>query len=129
MRPSKLPTATERAEGMEYMKKKIINVKNIKKDFKDPDLLSYGKKMPIVNKAVMKAGLNTTKILDSKVGKGMVKVGNAVKKGATAPLKWAGNQVAKEMKIDKAKDDIYRAEGQALNRSYSGLPNNVKVKK
>lgn len=38
-------------------KRKILNVGNMKKDFKDPDLKSYGKKMPIGNKAIMKASL------------------------------------------------------------------------
>lgn len=38
-------------------KRKILNVGNIKKDFKDPDLKAYGKKMPIGNKAIMKASL------------------------------------------------------------------------
>lgn len=39
------------------MKKPIINIKNIKKDFQDPDLKSYGKKLPVVNEGVMRAGM------------------------------------------------------------------------
>lgn len=38
-------------------KRNVLNVGNIKKDFKDPDLKSYGKKMPIGNKVIMKASL------------------------------------------------------------------------
>jgi hypothetical protein len=38
---------------------KIVNVKNLKKDYQDPDLGAYGKNMPIVNKAVMKVSLAT----------------------------------------------------------------------
>lgn len=38
-------------------KRTILNVGNMKKDFKDPDLKSYGKKMPVGNKVIMKASL------------------------------------------------------------------------
>lgn len=38
-------------------KRKILNVGNMKKDFKDPDLKAYGKKMPVGNKVIMKASL------------------------------------------------------------------------
>jgi hypothetical protein len=37
--------------------RRVLNIKNIKKDFVDPDLKSYGKTTPVVNKAIMKAGL------------------------------------------------------------------------
>ena len=55
-----------------------------------------------------------------KIGKAGVKVGSVVKKGASAPFKWAGKQIEKELKMNKAKDDRYRKEGKALNRKYSG---------
>ena len=45
-------------------KRKILNVSNIKKDFNDPDLESYGDKLPVGNKAVMKAGLAKTKVIN-----------------------------------------------------------------
>ena len=45
-------------------KRKVLNVLNIKKDFTDPDLKSYGKKLPIGNKAVMKAGLAKNKVIN-----------------------------------------------------------------
>ena len=38
-------------------KRKILNVGNMKKDFKDPDLKAYGKQMPVGNKMIMKASL------------------------------------------------------------------------
>ncbi len=38
-------------------KRKVLNVGNMKKDFKDPDLKAYGKKMPVGNKMIMKASL------------------------------------------------------------------------
>ena len=62
------------------------------------------------------------KVLDSKIGKGMVGIGNAI----TAPLKWAGKQIQKEMEIDKAKDDKYRKAGEKLNAEYSGRPSSFK---
>lgn len=65
------------------------------------------------------------KVLDSKVGKGMVKVGNAM----MAPFKWAGGQIEKQMRMEKKQDDKWRDEGAAMNRSYSGLPSNVKYRK
>jgi hypothetical protein len=67
---------------------------------------------------VMSKGVG--KVLDSKVGKGMVKVGNVVKRGASAPFKGMIKGIEKEMQINKAKDDRYRREGKALNRKYSG---------
>lgn len=36
---------------------KVVNAKNLAQDFKDPDLKSYGKSIPLVNKGVMKASL------------------------------------------------------------------------
>jgi hypothetical protein len=59
----------------------------------------------------------------------MIPVGNTVIKGVTAPLKWAGKQVEKEIKMNKAKDNIYRSQGQKMNEAYSGLPSSVKYKK
>lgn len=44
--------------------KRVINRKNLKKDFLDPDLKAYDKKIPLVNKVAMKAGL-----LKKKIGK------------------------------------------------------------
>lgn len=38
-------------------KRKVLNIGNIKKDFKDPDLKAYGSKMPVGNKLIMKASL------------------------------------------------------------------------
>lgn len=38
-------------------KRKILNVGNMKKDFKDPDLKAYGAKMPVGNKMIMKTSL------------------------------------------------------------------------
>lgn len=38
-------------------KRKVLNIANIKRDIQDPDLKSYGKKLPIGNKAIMKASL------------------------------------------------------------------------
>ena len=35
---------------------KIINTKNLKLDFQNPDFKAYGKNMPIVNKKVMQLG-------------------------------------------------------------------------
>lgn len=35
------------------------------------------------------------------------------------PLKWMGGQIEKEMKINKAKDDGYRAVGPKLNKQFS----------
>lgn len=46
------------------MKNKIINTKNIKLDFKDPDFKAYGDDMPIVNKKVMQLGALTRKAKD-----------------------------------------------------------------
>ncbi len=43
----------------------------------------------------------------------------AVGRVAVKPIKWAGAQIEKEMKMNKAKDNRYRAEGKALNRKYS----------
>ncbi len=60
------------------------------------------------------------KVFDSGVGKKMVGFGNAVKRGIAAPFKWAGGQIEKELKMDKAKDNKYKAAGAALNASYSG---------
>jgi hypothetical protein len=53
--------------------------------------------------------------------KKMKKVLKSIGKVATAPLKWAGGQIVKEMKMNKAKDDRYRAEGAKQNADYSGL--------
>ncbi len=71
-----------------------------------------------------------------KVIKPIVDYGKNVAGGAkivgsviAAPFKWAGKQVEKEMKMNKSKDDRYRAEGAVLNKSYSGLPSNVKYRK
>lgn len=60
------------------------------------------------------------KVLDSRVGKAGVKVGNKVKKVAGAPFKWVGGQIEKEMRMNKAKDDFYRLQGKKLNSDYSG---------
>ena len=46
---------------------------------------------------------------------GLQVVGEAVVK----PLKWAGGQIEKEMKMNKKKDDKYRKEGRALNAAYT----------
>lgn len=59
------------------------------------------------------------------VGKGLKAIGRA----AVAPIKWAGRQVEKEMRMNKAKDDRHRVEGEARNRDFSGLPSNVRIRK
>lgn len=51
--------------------KRLINVKNLRKDFTDPDLKSYGNKLPKVNKAVMRTGM----MLHKKKSKKPVKPG------------------------------------------------------
>lgn len=63
------------------------------------------KKTSVFQKLAMSKGVG--KVLDSKVGKAGVKVGNAVIKGSVAPLKWAGKQIEKEMRMDEAKDKEY----------------------
>lgn len=52
------------------------------------------------------------------VGKGVRRLGRLV----TSPLRWAGKQIEKEMKMNDEKDKQYRAEGAALNKEYSGAP-------
>lgn len=47
---------------------------------------------------------------------GGINVGKGIKKG----LQWAGRQVQKEMELDDAKQKKYKAQGKALNSSYSG---------
>lgn len=43
--------------ALQKVKEKIVNTKNLKKDFADPDFKSYGKgKMPVVNRGAMVAG-------------------------------------------------------------------------
>jgi hypothetical protein len=62
------------------------------------------------------------KILDSGIArKAAIPLGNAVIKGvkkagsiAAKPFKWAGGQIEKEMKMDKAKDDEYRRQGENM---------------
>lgn len=48
------------------------------------------------------------------VAKGAAKI-------AVKPFKWAGNQIEKEVRMNKAKDDLYRKQGAQRNRDYSGL--------
>ena len=79
-----------------------------------------------MNSFVMSNGVG--KVLDSKVGKKMVGVGNTVIKGV------------KKLKPDMKKitDDLFgspelnkkqREAGAKLNREYSGLPSNIKYRK
>lgn len=56
-------------------KKPLINVKNLKMDIKDPDLKSYGERMPMVNGAAMKASLAAKKAV-----KYMMSDGGAMKR-------------------------------------------------
>lgn len=49
------------------------------------------------------------------------KAAKGVGKMIAAPFKWAGGQIEKEMKMDKAKDDKYRVAGSAMNQEYSGF--------
>lgn len=76
----------------------VINTDNLKKDFIDPDLRSYGKNMPAVNKQVMKAGIATQKAKSAVqtvtkspvVRKGVTGakvIGEATKTGAVKVLK------------------------------------------
>ena len=37
----------------------------------------------------------------------------------TKPIKWAGKQIEKEMRMNEAKDKGYKKAGKALNRMYS----------
>lgn len=83
----KLPNEQQRAEGREYMKKKI-------------------------NQAIMSKRVGN--VLGSKPGRLGVKVGNAIIKGFSAPFKWAGRQIEKEMRMNKAKDDEYRRQGEDM---------------
>lgn len=46
----------------------------------------------------------------SGIGAGVNAVGKGVKRG----IQWAGNQVAKEMQMNKAKDNNYRREGENM---------------
>lgn len=54
--------------------KKVVNVKELRNDFNDPDLLRYGPKrkgkLPVVNEAVMKVKIGARKV-KAKVGKVM----------------------------------------------------------
>ena len=45
------------------MSRPLVNVKNIPLDIRDPDLKSYGKKLPRINEQVMKASLALRKRL------------------------------------------------------------------
>lgn len=68
------------------------------------------------------------RVLDSKVGKAGVAVGNAVIKGAKSLMpdwKKVGDDLFGSPEIDKKQ----REAGKVSNRSYSGLPSNVKIKK
>lgn len=79
------------------------------------------------------------RVLDSKLGKSGVKMGNKIIKGAkkagkvaTYPLKWAGNQIEKEARMNQAKDDRYRAQapyGAYGTPSYRGGAMSDKEKK
>lgn len=64
---------------------------------------------------------NTYNMNNKPVRPGVKKAVKAVVKGITAPVKWAGKQIEKEMRMNKAKDDAYRSAGSKLNASYSGL--------
>lgn len=68
---------------------RIVKVKNLKKDFKDPDLKSYGKKMPLVNKAVMKTSIK------------LHNTGNTVKKVLKNTIAPAGKKVIYKAAVTK----------------------------
>jgi len=64
---------------------------------------------------------NTYNMNNKPVRPAIKKAVKAVGKAVTAPIRWVGQQVEKEMRMNKAKDDSYRSAGKSLNTSYSGL--------
>lgn len=51
-------------------------------------------------------------------GKNVAGGARIVGSAAVKPLKWAGGQIAKEMKMNAAKDERYRAEAEAYRQKY-----------
>jgi hypothetical protein len=74
-----------------------------------------------MSKAQAQKTVDAFKKTKSKVISGVKKVGKVAGKVASAPFKWAGGQIEKEMRMDKAKDDAYRSAGAKLNAEASGL--------
>lgn len=99
------PQLMSRSEAEKFFKRKASP---------DADLTSKEFLKKKVNAMVMSKPVG--KVLDSKVGKSGVAVGNAVIKAA----KWPGKQIEKEMRMDKEKDDKYRMEGKMMNKNFSG---------
>jgi hypothetical protein len=62
------------------------------------------------------------------VNPGNISIGKGIKKG----LQWAGGQVEKEMKMNKAKDDEYRRQGENMmmgREEYKPLPKKIDKEK
>ena len=68
------------------------------------------------------------KVLDSKVGKKMVSVGNIIKK-EVRKLKPDMKKITDDLFGSPERDKKQREEAEKLNRSYSGLPSNIRIRK
>ena len=80
-----------------------------------------------MNDMVMSKGMG--KVLDNKVSKKvMIPIGNAIIKGVKS-LKPNMKKITDDLFGSLEKDKKQKEQGKALNRSYSGLPSNVKIRK